>query len=96
MIIRILYYFTFVIIHLYDNSGELKFDITDEDKEYTVGKVKYIVTATFDDDSEYDLCKRFISLIKNAKHVLTLEATEDTIDSESVSAVGKDENEKDS
>jgi len=83
-------------IHLHNKSGEIIVNLFGAENKYKVDKVTYIVEDAFDDTSDFDLCRRFISLIKNAKHVLTLEATEDTIDSENVSAVGKDQNEKDS
>lgn len=82
---------TAIVFHLLDNRGEVKFSITDEDSEYRVNKVKYIVTATFDDESEYDLYTRFRRLIENSRSALTEENDHVTIESENVSAVGKEQ-----
>lgn len=90
---KILTAISIIIIHLCDNRGEVKFNITDEAREYRVNKIRYIVTAAFDDDSNFDLIERFKRLIENSQEALTDEEDHVTINSEFVSAVGKDANE---
>ena len=85
-----------IIIHLHSKSGEIKVNLFDRDEEYVVGKTTYIVTQAFDESSDSDLCRRLKRLIEKIDMTLTSGMKCVKLDSENVSAVGKDENEKDS
>ena len=84
--------FWVIIIHLCDNTGTLS---VESEHSYTVRGVKYAVEEVFAENG-VQLAQRFMNLLETTDGILPVPEAGVTINTEYVSAVGKDENEKDS
>ena len=94
---QILYTFVYIsVILIYDNTGSAGTDMIPEEYEYIIGGVKYSVAVLYDENSEFSLRDRFKRLLRINTENLTRKFIDDRINTEYVSAVGKDENGRDS
>ncbi|MBO4356460.1 MAG: hypothetical protein J5850_06385 [Clostridia bacterium] len=92
-----LYTFIFIsVILIYDNTGSAGTDMIPEEHEYIIGGAKYTVAALYDGNSGFTLYERFKRILEFNISNLTRTYLDDTMKPEYVSAVGKDENGRDS
>ena len=94
---RLIYRYAFIlIVIMLDNCGCIESEPVSEEYEYVIGGVRYSVAALYDERSGITLLERFKRLLLSGAADLTAGLTDGTINTEHVSAVGKDKNGKDS
>ena len=94
---RLIYRYVFVlIVIMLDNCGCIESEPVSEEYEYVIGGVRYSVAALYDESGGITLIERFKRLLLSCAADLTTGLADGTISTESVSAVGKDKDGKDS